>query len=321
MRVISLFDGIAGARLALERASIEVDAYFASEVDKYAIKIAMSNWNDIQQMGNVTNWREWHIPGWDVPGIDLLIGGSPCQGFSNAGKGLNFEDPRSMLFFTYVDILRAIKPKYFILENVRMKREWQDIITGYLGVEPIEINSSLLSAQHRTRLYWTNIEGVKQPEHTGVTLSDILLPIDEIGKKYYLSIRERQYMDREVSDGRTHWDFAHYHDTGHNKSHVLPANLYKGVPYNVLIDRRKNKCIYAKCDFWDEESCLCRFGDSYQSGYVVTSALRKLDPIECERLQTYPDDYTAGVSNTQRYKALGNSFTVDVIAHILKSVR
>ena len=177
MNVLSLFDGISCGQLALERTGLVVDKYFASEIDKYAIQITQKHFPDTIQLGDVTKWKEWNLPK-----IDLLIGGSPCQGFSHAGAGLNFDDPRSKLFFDFVDILHHYKPQWFLLENVKMKKEWADIITGYLGVEPIEINSALVSAQNRKRLYWTNIQNVKQPEDKGILLKDILHP----GERYVL---------------------------------------------------------------------------------------------------------------------------------------
>jgi len=120
MNVLSLFDGLSGGRIALERAGIKVDNYYASEIDKYATIVSAKNYPDIIRLGDVTKWQEWNLPK-----IDMVIGGSPCQGFSNAGKGLNFDDPRSKLFFTFVDIVKALKPTYFLLENVMMKKEWQ----------------------------------------------------------------------------------------------------------------------------------------------------------------------------------------------------
>src|SRR5574344_2950107 len=167
MNVLSLFDGISCGQLALQKAGIRVDKYFASEIDKYAIKVTQENFPDTVQLGDVTQWRTW-----ELPKIDLLIGGSPCQGFSFAGKQLNFSDPRSKLFFEYVKVLQKTKPKYFLLENVKMKQECQDVISRYLGVEPIEINSSLVSAQNRKRLYWTNIPNVTQPEDKCILLLD-----------------------------------------------------------------------------------------------------------------------------------------------------
>ena len=167
--VLNLFDGISCGRVALDRIGISYENYYASEIDKYAIQIAQSNFPDTIQLGDVKNWREWNLPQ-----IDLLMGGSPCQGFSITGKQLNFEDPRSKLFFEFVDILNYYKPKYFLLENVRMKQEYQDIISDYLGVQPIKINSSLVSAQNRNRLYWTNIPNISQPLDKDIILKDVL---------------------------------------------------------------------------------------------------------------------------------------------------
>jgi len=368
MNVLSLFDGISCGQIALQRAGMPYDNYYASEIDKWAIQITQKNFPGTIQLGDIRNWREW-----DLPEICLLMGGSPCQGFSYAGKGLNFDDPRSALFFEFVDILQTIKPKYFLLENVRMKKEWQDIITEYLGAEPIEINSALVSAQNRRRLYWTNIPNITQPEDKEILLRDILLPdatepvmhnlhggfkekehrtfvdksptirtpaggghipsvvitdnlkdfvvkynrkkgvqepldkslpilrTDRRGlnrnqnqnavvniAKLLLSEKEMAYMNRETRDGRTHWDFEHHSDVQHDKSRTVVANFLKGVPYNVLRDNE---------------------------------IIRKFHPIECERLQTLPDNYTEGVSNTQRYKACGNSWTVDVIVHILEGIK
>jgi len=171
MNVLSLFDGMSCGQLALQRANIPYDKYFASEVDKWAIKVTQANHPGTIQLGDVSQ-----VYAKDLPPIDLLIGGSPCQGFSLAGNQLAFDDPRSQLFFEFVRLLKECKPKYFLLENVRMKKEWQNIISEYLGVEPIVINSSLVSAQNRVRYYWTNIPGVGQPKDKGVKLSDVYDP-------------------------------------------------------------------------------------------------------------------------------------------------
>lgn len=257
--------------------------------------------------------------------IDLLMGGSPCQGFSFAGKQLNFFDPRSKLFFDFVKALEALNPKYFLLENVKMKKEHQDVISRYMGVEPIELNSSLVSAQNRKRLYWTNIPGVSAPADKGIMLKDIVmedvLPValhnlyggfDETAVRVFEGksptlrtaaggghipsfvktslIHTEQalaYMDRTVTGGRTHWDFMHHSDIRNPKSAAVVANFFKGVPYNVFKD-------------WD--------------------CIRKFHPVECERLQTLPDGYTEGVSDTQRYKSIGNGWTVDMVAHILRVI-
>jgi site-specific DNA-cytosine methylase len=257
--------------------------------------------------------------------MDLLLGGSPCQGFSFAGKQLNFEDPRSKLFFDYVKALNILKPKYFIFENVKMKKESEQIISQYLGVEPIEINSSLVSAQNRRRLYWTNIPGVVQPQDRGILLKDIVLndAFPVVIHNIYGGFKEKkvrvfegksptirtaaggghipyfvkkdlihsekaiEYMNKATRDGRAHWDFGHHFDIRNPKSATVVANFFKGVPYNVFKD-------------WD--------------------CIRKFHPVECERLQTLPDGYTEGISNTQRYKSIGNGWTVDVIAHILSFI-
>ena len=168
LTVLSLFDGIACGRVALERARIPVKRYIASEIEPNAIKVAMSNYPDIEQIGDVTK-----IDVNSLPEIDLLIGGSPCQGFSVMGKQQNFEDPRSRLFWEYVKILKATKPKYFLLENVKMKQEYSDIITEALGVEPRIINSRLVSRQNRVRAYWTNLD-VGEIADKNVSFQDIL---------------------------------------------------------------------------------------------------------------------------------------------------
>ena len=169
MNVLSLFDGMSCGQLALKRANIPYKKYFASEIDKYAIQITQKNFPDTVQLGDVNNWMNWNLPK-----IDLLLGGSPCQGFSVAGYGLNFSDPRSQLFFRYVDCLQWYKPTWFLLENVKMKKEWQEVISNLLGVQPIEIDSALVSAQSRKRLYWTNIPNITQPEDKGILLKDII---------------------------------------------------------------------------------------------------------------------------------------------------
>lgn len=169
INVLSLFDGISCGQIALERQGFEIENYFASEIDKYAIQVTQNNYPNTKQLGSVIN-----IKAKDLPKIDLLIGGSPCQGFSFAGKQLNFEDPRSKLFFEFVRLKNDVNPTYWLLENNKMKKEYQDIISNYLGVEPIKINSSLVSAQNRERLYWTNIPNVTQPKDKKIMLSDIV---------------------------------------------------------------------------------------------------------------------------------------------------
>ena len=281
MKVLSLFDGISAGQLALQRAGVAVDAYYASEIDKYAISVTDKNFPNTIQLGDITKWREWDIP-WGE--IDLVIGGSPCQGFSFAGKQLNFDDPRSALFFVFVDICHRVadeNPRMrFMLENVRMKKEYQDVISGYFGVDPIAINSSLVSAQNRPRLYWTNIPNVTQPNDLKMNLKDVV--IDYVADNFYLS-------DKTIATITRH----------NNKIITNPINP------------NKSSCIHAN---------YFKMGGRDQQYWYGLKGLRRFTPIECERLQTFPDNWTEGISNTQRYKALGNSWTVDVVTHIFKNL-
>ena len=193
INVLSLFDGMSCGQIALNKLGIDYDKYFACEIDKYAMQVTQHNFPDTIQLGDVQFVTKETFGNHK---IDLVIGGSPCQGFSFAGKMLNFDDPRSKLFFEYVRLVKELKPKYFLLENVKMKKESQDIISKYMGVEPIEINSSLVSAQTRKRLYWTNIPNVSQPEDKGVVLRDII---------------ESGYIDdRMVNEGKSHCLTARY---------------------------------------------------------------------------------------------------------------
>ena len=323
IKVLSLFDGISCARVALERAGIPVEVYYASEIDKYAIQISKKNWIDIFHIGDIKNIKydnERMLPyglGWgigdNVPkGIDLLIGGSPCQDLSIAKKnrkGLSGE--RSSLFWEYVRILKEVKPKYFILENVNsMPKEAKDLITKTLGVEPIMINASLVSAQNRKRLFWTNIPNVTQPEDKGIFLKDIL---------------ENGTVDRF-------------------KSYCIDANYWKGASWKQYKEKGRRQLVKLG-DIFPSGAQAGRVyssngksvalsalggGSGAKTGLYVTKhthetgaeleAIRKLTPIECERLQGLPDNYTEGVSNTQRYKCLGNAFNVDVVAHILSFI-
>ena len=273
--VLSLFDGMSCGQLALDILGIKVNNYYASEIDTHAMEIAKKNYPNTKHIGSVLDVR-----GSDLPRIDLLIGGSPCQSFSNAGDGSGMEG-KSKLFWEFVRVLKETKPTYFLLENVKMKKEWEKIITDTLGVEPIAINSRLLTAQNRPRLYWTNIPNVVQPIDRGIVLKDILE--DEVDEKFNLSDKACDYMSR-LRNGKPRWE---YHTNPLNgKSACLTANMYKGVPYGVIKELK-----------------------------------RRLTPIECERLQSVPDNYTEGVSNTQRFKMLGNGWTIDVIAHILNEMR
>ena len=447
MRVLSLFDWIACWYEALVRAWFKVDAYYASEIDKYAIQIAQKNHPDIIQVGDVCNLK-WE----DFKDIDLIIWWSPCQWFSVAGKMLNFNDPRSKLFFEFVRLVREIKPKYFLLENVKMKKEWVDIISWELWVQPIEINSSLVSAQNRRRLYRTNIPNVSQPEDRGILLKDILLP--NVDDKYYLDesaintlnrnfgSKWRIYEDVNIKTNTitasmwTWWgnvpafiefeggtlkirqatkqwyilandgdgiSLAYPNSTTrrgrviHQKSATLTTQWechVVHIPQTVRVrkyevdiewlkselrDHKNKSCKEIAEELWvpqtkvehwfrtdncfaipDEDirfrlkellwittdkfdKSITEFEEkewvyekserkilpSWKMTTLTTSQnddivhkmrIRKLTPVECERLQTLPDNYTEWVSDTQRYKMLGNGRTVDVIAHIFKNL-
>lgn len=304
MKVLSLFDGISCGRVALERAGIPVEKYYASEIDKYAIQISKKNYPDIIQIGNCTQVDFAKFRG----EIDLVIGGSPCQGFSFAGKQLNFDDPRSKLFFEFVRALREIKPKYFLLENVKMKKEFQDVISEQLGVLPIEINSALVSAQNRKRLYWTNIPNVGQPADRGVLLKDIILT--DVDEKYFLTAKNLAHVQRQFGSKAQNL-------SGKDKANTITAVMGMGGG-NIPYIRAK----FSTLNPPKAQTMLARQYANYYGTYLGDGeSIRRLTPIECERLQTMPDNYTAGVSDSQRYKMLGNGWTVDVIAHLLKGLK
>ena len=340
MNVLSLFDGMSCGRIALERLGIPVDNYYASEIDKYAIQVSQANYPDIIQVGDVTE-----LDTSTLPKIDLIMGGSPCQGFSFAGKQLAFDDSRSALFFEFVRCVKELQPKYFLLENVRMKKEYLDVISEYMGVEPIMINSALVSAQNRVRFYWTNIPGIEQPEQIGIVLRDIL---------------ETQTNEKPVKD--TERNQRHYRNDD-EKSLCMTATMYKGAGNNgmtlvqqkplqtIFVDKEKKQLTIKEAtkkgyttiedgdcfdmtfpnsktrrgrNMKDKSNCLTAANYDYMryehSDEDKEVYWRKLTPVECERLQTVPDNYTNHVSNTQRYKMLGNGWTIEVITHILKNM-
>jgi len=308
--------------------------------------------------------------------IDLLFGGSPCQGFSFAGKQLNFFDPRSKLFFDFVKALEELKPKYFLFENVKMKKEYEDVITQHLGVKPIEINSALVSAQNRKRLYWTNIPGVTQPEDKGIMLKDIIHEYEfysvtnqgksikkSIDKAHTLMARDYKGFGNQEMTGVFEW-LNEYIVPFDQTLKILDKEVEKGKVGYFRKDSQANRVYYIQ----GKAVTLCgeagggaakmgqylfgcitpdrvnkrqngqRFNDGNKfytltaqdrHGVLVEGYIRRLTPIECERLQTLPDNYTAvgvidgkeiPISNTQRYKMLGNGWTVDVIAHILSFI-
>lgn len=393
MNILSLFDGMACGRQALHELGISVTNYFASEIDKYAMQVALNNHLDIQHIGDVTKVR-----GADLPKIDLLIGGSPCQGFSFAGKQLNFEDPRSKLFFEFVRLIEECKPTYFFLENVAMKKEYQDVISEYLGVQPIMLNSSLVSAQNRKRLYWTNIPGYVEPEDRGILLKDIVHEyclVDRDKSRCIISsigrTTPREYFEKK--QGQMVYNFnINPSGKGMNglvqsaekeKINCLTTNKGEGqkiaieledylVPFEKTLQILDKEVQRGKVGYFQRDTSSNRvyyihdkavtlmsqqggkagksgmylFGcitpdrvDKRQNGqrfsegrkfYTLTAQdkhgiliegyIRKLTPIECERLQTLPDNYTAGVSNSQRYKMLGNGWTVEAVKQFFKNI-
>jgi len=441
VNVLSLFDGMSGTQMALYNSGIAVDKYYASEIDKYAIQITRKNFPDTIHLGDVKD-----IKGEDfIRDIDLVVAGSPCQGFSFAGKQLAFDDPRSALFFEFIRILREVKPKYFLLENVRMKKEFQDVISeqissvypeytsgGLFSIEPILINSALVSAQNRQRLYWTNIPNVEQPEDLGIVLRDVL---DEFPSREFYAGQElqknykggNQLNPNYKSQANTLHDIdkksptisagTHGYANGYisekaneelkkmttkdGKSYALTATYQGAVAWNSIerkqrtmiptYDTPKQVGVAADLKGYDiikrvysengKSPTLTTMGGGHREPKVAVTSYRevrtkeakeerkrirketgkdhtpfrakelvpredgkvgtltpslnkdhtislveeeltwrKLTPLECERLQTFPDNYSEGVSNTQRYKMLGNGFTVRVIEHILKNM-
>jgi DNA-cytosine methyltransferase len=396
MKVLSLFDGMSCGQLALKKSGIKVDQYYASEIDKFAIKVTMANFPNTIQLGDVTK-----VNTKDLTGIDLLIGGSPCQSFSFAGKrkGMSTKDEQeiltldhylqlkregyefegqSYLFWEYMRILHEVQPKYFFLENVIMSEKWEKILSKAIGVNSIEINSALVSAQNRRRLYWTNIglkpsglfghleSIIEQPKDRGILLKDILET--EVDQKYYLSEKIiagfEKHKQRHDAKGT---GFGYQPKDEFSKGNSLRANVAICPTDNMLIvascgrnpenpksresglnteqqlepridgktncltSVQKDNLVAYGCDFRSDEGFRIRNEeksstlmarsreDIYGTGLVkLPMQIRRLTPVECERLQTVPDNYTNYVSDSQRYKMLGNGWTVDVIAYIFQ---
>jgi DNA (cytosine-5)-methyltransferase 3A len=304
MNVLSLFDGISVGRLALERCGIEVDKYYASEIDENAIRISAKNYSNIIRLGDVTkvnyNYDVLHTESfgiWNCGKIDLLIGGSPCSSWSFSGKRQGLEG-ESGLFLDYVRLLNEVKPTYFLLENVNMKKEWLNLISNYLNVNPIFINSSLLSAQDRKRWYWTNIPNIPQIENKNIYFKDILE--NNVDSKYYL--KESIYNRFEM-----------------NNNYLLKTE--KSNVIGKFSDYQGDRVF----DINGKASSLSANGGNNGGGgcniIINNGKFRRITPLEAERLQTLPDNYTEGISETARYKVIGNSWTVDIISHILKNIK
>ena len=353
MIYLELFSGGSVARQSVKELGLPVTRWYSSEINKFPIQIANDNHDDLIHLGDVRGVLDKIVSHKD---IDVIFCGSPCQGFSFSGKQLNFADPRSALYFEFVRLLKESKPKYFLLENVRMKKEYQEVITKDLGVEPIMINSSLLSAQNRVRLYWTNIPNITQPKDLGILLKDVLqyeaeneyaepyvkLNGKEKGCVGYVGNKPAQatriYSTNEKSQslmangggqgGKTGLYQipvqggafrGRYQEDGSIKQEleIRPddkTNTLTTVQKDNVVVRKKSKAIrvggrgsYDRHE-WDS------VGNKNSELFY-----RKLTCVECERLMTVPDNYTEGVSNTQRYKMLGNGWSVDVIKHIFSN--
>lgn len=286
MNVLSLFDGLSCGQIALNKAGIPYENYFASEIEKDAMKVTQFQFPKTKQLGDVCK-----VKSSDLPQIDLLMGGSPCQSFSYAVSTNTGFDGKSKLFFEYVRLLKECKPKYFLLENVVMKKEWEDVITAHLGVSPIAINSELFSAQSRPRLYWTNIPLGKLLEGNKSVLDDVL--------------------ERDVNDKYFYKESFDFH--GYEK--VVCATLHvNGHDILKRVNSPFHKCqtLTAVCGGNQQKKTV--------DGWLGELRVRKLTPLEYERLQTIPENYTSIISDGARYKAIGNGWTVDVIAWILSGI-
>lgn len=291
MNILSLFDGMSCGQIALNRVGIKYENYFASEIDKYAMQITQKNYPNTKQLGNVINVR-----GSSLPKIDLLIGGSPCQNLShivinNIKHNNGLQGEKSNLFYEYLRILTETEPTHFLLENVgNMSNFNRNLITEALEVEPISLNSNAFSAQDRLRYYWTNIDVDIKTNLSVIVLKDIVLDSKEVEDNFWY--------DK---------DFI-YHGDDKKVQATLKIN---GHDILKRVNNLNDKCPTLTC---------CRGGNT-QKKVFQDGRCRKLTPLEYERLQTVPDNYTEGVSNSQRYNMLGNGWTVDVIAHILKNIK
>lgn len=296
MNVLSLFDGISCGQVALKQVGFKIDNYFASEIDKHAIKVTQHNHPETIQIGDVTK-----VKASDLPKIDLLMGGSPCQGFSFSGKQLNFEDPRSKLFFEFVRLIKECKPRYWLLENVVMKQEYQDVISQHLGVEPVKLNSALTSAQNRVRLYWANFD-ITEPTDQGIKLEDILEDTEMIGLS---AIRGRRL----------------------NKATILGRRLdERGKRQDYDKNVPITQCLEVRASNRDKSNCLTTVAKDtvlttmevgrHPDAFNRKLPFRNYTKIERCRLMNLPDNYCDEISDNQTVKATGNGWEVGMITHI-----
>lgn len=290
MNVLSLFDGISCGMLALLRAGIPVTSYYASEIDKHCIKVATRHFPGIIQLGDIKNWRTWNI---GKP--DLIIGGPPCQGLSDGGRRGGLQDERSALFWDFADILDFYKPQYFLMENVDMRASWLDIISGRLGVKPAKINSSLFSAQHRQRQYWTNIPIPDLPSGNSLVLKDIVKPGAH-------STRSRPIGRWRIISDR----YIQFYPTGKNHGSLWARISFLDSKSQTV---RASEHAYYVCD----RAKFLRHPEDL-------SNIQILNINEVELLQTLPEGYTEGIPKMYRFRAIGNGWTVDVASHIFRGM-
>ncbi len=294
MNILSLFDGISCARIALEKLNIPITNYYASEIDKFAIQISKENYSDIIHLGDIRD-----IKSSDLPEIDLLIGGSPCQDLSNAQNGLGLKGEKSRLFYEYIRLYKELKPKYFLLENV--KNKWGNLMSEIVGIDFIALNSSLFSAQSRPRYYWTNINFPKIPQnhHKEVLETIIDKSVDE---KYFFN---KVGLDKFIEENITSDKLA-------TKDGII--KLFD-VPKTIINDHERQRRVYS---LKSKSPTILARADTTK--IFDGSRIRKITPLESERLQKIPDNYTSSCSNAQRYKMVGNAFNVDTIVHLLKGL-
>lgn len=294
MNVLSLFDGICCGKVALEKAGVTITNYFASEVNPHAIKVTQKHHPSVIQLGDVTKITEAMLD--RLPKIDMIIGGSPCQDLSSYKKNKNeatgLEGDKSNLFYHFERIVKHVNPKYFLLENVVMDQKWEVIITDILNADPILINSNLVSAAERKRMYWTNIPNVTQPEDKGILIKDIIVPSDQVPEKYWYNL-----------------PFIY---NGDDKKVQCTLDVQKGFQRNM----KEVYNINAKCN------TLLADGDggNRQKKVYQDGRCRKFMPIEYERMMNLPDNYTDCVANSHRYSVVGNGWTIDVLTHIFKNL-
>lgn len=316
MKVLSCFDGISCGRLALQQLGITPTHYFASEIDKNAIKVATDNYADTIQLGDIDNWETWKLP-WGE--IDLLQGGFPCQAFSMSGKQLGFKDERGKLFFTLMEILthiQTLNPNVkFLFENVVMKSEFKTAISEKIGADPIQINSSLVSAQNRERLYWTNIKGVEQPQDKGIILDHIIVPEENaVFDDYYIKLNPAAVRGRRLQ-----------------KATIIGRRLNEqGKRENYNKEIPITQCLEVRATNTDKSNCLTTVAKDnvltplpvgrYPNAFKDKLPFRYYSSVECHRLQTLPDDWCKAISRSASTKAIGNGWTVSVIEHILKNI-